>query len=120
MKTHEREIMIYYNPDSGADKRTVAHALSISQHIKAFAFGKTPSTNTSWQMILEALEKHPKELLNKSHPYYRDHIKGREFDDKGWLDILRNNPQVLKAPIAVRGDTAILCQRPTDIYQLMK
>ncbi len=119
MKTHSREIMIYYNPESSSDRQTVAHAQSVSRYIKSFAFGRTPSTGTSWQQIIHALGKHPKELLNKAHPYYQQHIRGREFDDESWINVIRHNPEILKAPIAVRGRRAIVCSTPTDIYKLM-
>lgn len=119
MKTHLREILIYYNPDSSADRKTVAHAQGMVSHLKSFSFSKAPSTGTSWQGILEALNKHPKELMNKAHPYYQKYIRGREFDSEGWLNIIRRNPDLLRAPIAIRGKRAILCSNPTDIYKLI-
>ena len=120
MKTHSREILIYYNPASSSDRKTVAHAQSVSPHIKSFAFSKSPSTGTSWNQILSALDVSPKELLNKAHPYYQEHIRGREFDDENWIKVLKNNPEMIKHPIAVRGKRAILCSTPTDIYRLTK
>ncbi len=118
MKTHFREIMIYYNPESSADRRTVAFAQTISAHVKTFEFSKSPSTGTSWQQIIAALNIHPKELLNKAHPYYQQFIRGREFDEEGWLNVLKYNPELIKAPIAIRGNKAIVCTTPTDIYKL--
>ncbi len=118
MKTHQQEILIYYNPDSTADRQTVAFAKSIVKHVKTYSFDKSPSTGTSWQQILAALELHPKELMNKAHPYYQQHIRGRDFNEQDWLNVLKYNPQIIKAPIAMRGSKAILCSTPTDIYKL--
>jgi arsenate reductase len=118
MKTHRREILIYYNPDSSNDRKTVAHAQSLAPHIRTYAFDKAPSTGTSWQQIITALSLHPKELLDKSKPYYQQHIRGREFNEQDWLNVIINNPSLLKAPIAVRGDRAIMCSNATDIYKL--
>lgn len=119
MKTNSREILIYYNPESSGDKKTVAHAKGVASHIKTYSYSKAPSTGMSWQMILNALREEPKELLNKAHPYYREHIKGKEFDAECWIKVLKNNPQMIKAPIAVRGNRVILCQNATDIYRLI-
>lgn len=118
MRTHQREILIYYNPDSSSDRRTVAHAQSIAPYIRTYSFDMAPSTGTSWQQILEALALHPKELMNKSHPYYQKNIRGREFNDQDWLNVIMYNPTLLKAPIAIRGDKAVLCSNATDIYKL--
>lgn len=118
MITHEREILIYYNPESTSDRRTIAYAQSVVPHIKTYSFSQAPSNGTSWQQIILALGVHPKELLNKAHPYYQQHIRGREFDDESWIKVLRFNPELIKAPIAMRGAKAIICATPTDIYKL--
>ena len=118
MKTHKREILIYYNPESASDRRTVAHAQSMSTHVRSYSYGKSPSTSTSWIQILHSLDVPPKELLNKAHPYYQQHIRGREFSDEDWIKVIQNNPELLKSPIAVRGKKAIVCRTPTDIYRL--
>ncbi len=120
MKTHRREILIYYNPESSSDRKTVAYAQSVVSHVRTFPFGQTPSTGASWQSIIKSLDKHPKELLNKAHPYYQANIRGREFDDENWIKVLRYNPELLKAPIAIRGKRAILCESPTDIFKLVE
>jgi arsenate reductase len=63
---------------------------------------------------------HPKELMNKAHPYYQANIRGKEFTDEDWLNVIKYNPSLLKAPIAIRGDKAVLCTNATDIYKLTK
>jgi len=118
MRTHSREILIYYNPESSSDRKTIAYARSMVPHLKAYAFAQAPSTGTSWQFILKALQLHPKELMNKAHPYYQANIRGCDFDDACWIKVIRKNPDLLRAPIAVRGNRAILCTTPTDIYKL--
>lgn len=120
MKTHNREILIYYNPESSPDRKTVAYAQSVVAHVKSYSFEKNPSSSSSWQMILKSLGRHPKELMNKAHPYYQQHIRGREFDEESWINVLQRNPQLLRAPIAIRGNKAILCESPTDIYKLVE
>jgi arsenate reductase len=120
MKTHQREILIYYNPESSNDRKTVAHAQSLVPYIRTFAFDKAPSNGTSWRQILKSLDMHPKELLNKAHPYYQSDLRGRDFDEADWVNVLRYNPSLLKAPIAIRGEKAILCTTATDVYKLME
>ena len=118
MRTHNREILIYYNPESSSDRKTVAYARSVVPHVQTYSFAQAPSTGTSWQHILNALDLHPKELMNKAHPYYQSHIRGCDFEDECWIKVIRKNPDLLRAPIAMRGSRAILCLTPTDIYKL--
>lgn len=118
MITHDRELLIYYNPTSTSDRKTIAHAQSIVPFVRSYSFAKAPSTQTSWKQIMESLELHPKEILNKADPYYQKHIRGRDFDTECWLKVIQKNPFLIKAPIAIRGKKAILCTNTTDIYRL--
>ena len=120
MKTHPREILIYYNPGSRSDRQTVAIAKSMSKHVITYSYGKTPGTGTSWTKIFNALDvDSPKELCNKAHPYYREHIKGREFESTCWANILTRTPDIIRKPIAIRGSRAIVCENPGDILKLI-
>lgn len=119
MKTSKREITIYYNPESSSDRKTVAYAQSLSRYVKAYSYKQTPCRGTTeWCKVLTALKMHPKDLMNKAHPYYQDNIRGREFDEEGWLNILRTNPELIRAPIAIRGEHVVLCLTPKDVYRL--
>ncbi len=120
MKTHQREILIYYNPESSNDKKTVAHAQGLVPHVRTYSFEKAPSTGTSWRQIVRSLDMHPKELMNKAHPYYQAEIRGKEFNDEDWLNVIKYNPAILKAPIAIRGQKAVLCTSATDVYKLSR
>lgn len=121
MKTHRREIQIYYNPESNYHRKTLAYAKSMARHVKSYAFHQTPSTGTSWQQIMKALDlEDPKILLNKADPYYQEHLRGRDFSEECWIKILQKNTHLIKFPIAMRGNRAIVCQRPKDIYKLIE
>ena len=118
MKTNPREILLFYNSESSSDRQTVAHAMSVTRHIKAYDHAKGIRSTTSWQSILNKLALHPKMLLNKAHPDYQKNIRGKEFDDEGWIYVLRNNPHLIKWPIAIKGHHVMLISTPTDIYRI--
>lgn len=118
MKVHENEILIIYNPDSSSDRKTVAHAQAVSKHVRSLAFDRSPATSTQFRGIINMLGVHPREMLNKADPYYQENIRGREFDDEDWLNVLIRNPRLLRSAIAVKGKKAIICDNPTDIYKL--
>ncbi len=119
MKSNEREIRLYYDPESNSGRMTLAYAKSLSVHVSTYAFDKAPSTSTEWKEILNGLGVSPKDILNKAHPDYQNNIKGKEYDDEGWINIILHNKHLIKAPIAIKGKRAILCQTPTDVYKLV-
>ncbi|NNC96149.1 MAG: glutaredoxin [Chitinophagales bacterium] len=117
-KLHTNEILVLYDKGSSVGKKTLAYAHSMSDHVKDLEFSKANYTTTMWKMFLKILGKHPKELLNKAHPYYKEHIKGRDFDSESWLKVLVKHPELIRAPIVIKGNKAIICDNPTDIYKL--
>ncbi len=119
MKTPEKELLLYYDPNSSVGKKTRAYAHSLTKHVRDVEIQKTRFTTTQWKQILNMLNLDPKKLLNKAHPYYQQHIRGRSFDEEGWLNILSNNPDIIRAPIVIKGNKAVLCDTPTDIYKLL-
>ena len=119
MKTNHREIYLYYDPESELGKKTKAVALSMTPHVNDQNYHKIKLSTTLWRDLLNKLELRPKDLMNRSHPYYQEHIRGRDFDMDGWLNILIRSPEIIKAPIAMRGDRAILVHTPTDLLKLI-
>jgi len=118
MKTNPREILVYYNPLSSSDRKTVAYAKTVSHHVRAYSHDQANCTPTQWQSILMKLDLEPKRLLNKAHPQYQSDLRGKEFDKEGWLSVLQNNPSLLRSPIAIKGNKAVICDSPTDILRL--
>lgn len=119
MKSHSREIIVYYDPESSSGKMTAAYAKSLSHNVILYSYEKAPPTLTGWRGILQALDMHPKELLDKSKEYYQTEIKGKDFDDEGWLNVIKRNPALIKYPIAIRGNHAVFCNTPTTILKLV-
>jgi len=120
MKTHQAEILLYYDPKSSVGKKTLAYAKSLTPHIRDLDVRKVKFTTTLWKQLLTKLDLLPKHLLNKAHPYYQENIRNRDYDEEGWLNILIKNPDLLIAPIAVNGNKAMLCKSPIDIYRFLQ
>ena len=118
MKRPENEILVYYDRNSSRAKKVLAYARTLSNHISEVEYHKTRFTPTMWRQLLQSLSLEPKALLNKAHPYYQDNVRGRDFDEEGWLNVLIRNPDLIRAPIVVKGSRAILCNNPTDILAL--
>jgi arsenate reductase len=112
------EIQLYVKANCSKSKKAVAYAKSHSNNVNTIDLSKTRGTGTIWLSILTKLNKSPKELLDKSQPYYQENIKGRDFEDRDWTNLLINNPDLVRSPIAVRGDKAIILDNPTDIYRI--
>ncbi|MGY6742403.1 MAG: arsenate reductase family protein [Cecembia sp.] len=118
MKTHPNELFFYYNPGHSVDKQMRAYAQSISNHVNEINIEREKITLTGWRSILDKLNLRPKDLLNRAHPDYQEKIAGKTWDDEGWLQILTKYPHLIKAPIAIRRNKAVLCTTPNRVLDL--
>ncbi len=119
MKTNPREILIFYNPDINKHKKTVAHAQAVADYVKTRPFSAIPTAHNVWTTIYESLEADPMSIFDDKHPKYDSLVKDKELDFDGWYKLVVNNPDMIRSPIAIREKRVILCDRQTEIYQLM-
>lgn len=118
MRMHPSELFLYFNPRNPVDKQTRAYAHAVSKYINEINVEKEKITTTGWRSILEKLNLRVKDLLNKAHPDYQNLIAGKTWDEEGWLNILIKYPYLLKAPIAIKRNKAVLCITPNEILKL--
>ncbi len=119
MRTHPNELFFYYHNNHNSGKQVKVYAQMLSKHINEVNLELEKITPTGWQKILDQLDLRPKDLLNRAHPDYQTHIAGRTWDDEGWLNILSRFSYLIKAPIAVMKDKAVLCTSPGNILRLI-
>ncbi|MBI1305579.1 MAG: glutaredoxin [Bacteroidetes bacterium] len=116
--THSHEISILYNPECSKAKKAIAYAKTFSGRVLSFEYSKQKRTPTQWREIIGNLGLRPKDLLDKSKEYYQKNIRGREFEEEDWLNVLINNPELIRSPIAIRGNRALMLDNPSDILRL--
>lgn len=117
MRIHQNEILLYYDPSMSVAKKTLAYAQSITK-VNAVEYHREHFTPTIWRQILGMLKLDPKQLVNKSKPYYQENLRGKNFEIDDWINILTHMPDLIRAPIAIKGNMAIMVDNPTDIYRL--
>jgi|GEM_PF-5252817 len=49
---------------------------------------------------------------------YTSHFEHHNFSTDDWIKMIQHNPEIMKQPIALRGDIAILIETPTDIIKI--
>lgn len=120
MKIHPNEMILFYSCEEASHKKTRSYAHSIAAHIREYNFKEYKFSKMIWKDILDMLQLEPKDLLNRADPKYQKEMAGKSFDEESWLEILIKNPCMIKAPIAIMHNKAVLCVNPKEIYKLVK
>lgn len=118
MHLSSRELTILYNERNERDKKTLSYAYTITDKINKQELNSVKVSSTLFQVFVNKLNEDPKKLINKADPYYQEFVRGKNFSASEWFDLLSNHPNLLKAPLAMYQNKAVICNTPTDILRL--
>ena len=113
-----KEITLVYDGKTSEGKKALAYAYTLSGTINKQDINNVKLSSTFVKTVMRKLELRPKDLMNRAHPYYQDNIRGRDMDQESWLKVFKKNIYLLRAPIAIQGDKAVVCDPVTKIYSL--
>lgn len=113
-----KELTLVYDSTTSEGRKALAYAYSLATKVNKQDVSAVSLSTTFVRQVLKQLNLRPKDLLNRAHPYYQTNLRGCDFDAEGWLQVVAHNPTLLRAPIALQGDNAVLCEPASLIYTL--
>jgi len=116
--TSNRQITIFYSSNSSRAKQTLAYAKAEGLAMQTIDILKTPITGTQIAELADRLGLEIKDLVNQEHPSYKVKFESHELSSEDWIKMIKKNPEIMKQPIALRGDKTILVETPTDIIKI--
>ena len=116
--TSDRQITLFYSSKSVRAKQTLAYAKAEGLPIQEIDILRTRLTGTQIAELADRLHLEIKNLVNQEHPAYTSHFEHHNFSSEDWIKMIRHNPEIIKQPIALRGDKTILVETPTDIIKI--
>jgi len=116
--TSDRQITVFYSSKSRRAKQTMAYTKAEGLPIQEVDILKTKLTGTQIAELADRLSIHIKDLVNQEHPSYKKRFEHHDFSERDWIKMIQHNPEIMKQPIALRGDITILVETPTDIIKI--
>lgn len=116
--TSNREIILFYNPNSIIAEKTLAYANTYGLPVREVDILKTPFTGTQLEELAESLHLSIDNLANQEHPEFEKYFGKPNLSDDDWIKILRNNPHLIIGPIAIKGKKTLIIKTPSDIIKL--
>jgi len=116
--TSERQITLFCISNSSRAKQTFAYAKAEGLPILQIDMLKTPLTGTQIAELADRLGIAVKDLVNQEHPSYTHKFEHHDLSTEDWIKMVKKNPEIMKQPIALRGDRTILIETPTDIIRI--
>jgi len=116
--TSDRQIILIYSSKSVRAKQTLAYAKAEGLPIQEIDILKSKLTGTQIIELAERLQIKVEDLVNQKHPSYKSHFEYHDYSVRDWIKMIQHNPEIMKQPIALRGDVTILVETPSDIIKI--
>lgn len=115
----KNEIKFLYNSANKDEREAYAYAISLRKHkINELDISKTKLTRIQLAQLATKLKVPVIELFDSKSSYYRDKIKGKEWEDNDLLLILTEEIEALKTPIMVYADKAVFLGSKYDTNKI--
>ncbi len=114
----KNQITFIYLSDSIRAKKALAYSRSAGIPIRDIDISKTILTGTQIAEIASNLGLRISELINQNHPTYVEKHAHLDLVENDWIKMIQHEPEIMKQPIAMRGEECVLIESPTDILRL--
>jgi arsenate reductase len=119
MHYDRNELVLLYNEQNEKDRKTLAYAMTITSKVNRQEVNSVRFSDTMFGIMLDRLNVNGKKVVNKADPQYQVNFKGKELSGDDWHAVIRNNPYLLRSPIAMFRNKVIICETPTDVLKVL-
>lgn len=107
-------ITIFHNPRCSKSRLGLDYLKTKTEDFEIIDYLKTGLTKEILQQIIQRLNVKPVELVRTQEDYFKQQLKGKIFSDEEWIQIIIENPKLLKCPIIVNKYKAVWAD-PADL-----
>lgn len=106
-------LKIYHNPRCSKSRLGLEYLKSKSVDFEVVEYLKEGLDEEGLKEILLKTNLAPIDLVRTNEDVYKKELKGKNFTDEEWIDIIIENPKLLHRPI-VLGDKKAVIARPAE------
>lgn len=116
----DKEITIIYYSEDHLGKQILALAQAEFFPIRDIDLAHNKLTGTQWAELARKLNIEIKDLIDTEDPdFVRKFKEAKNFSDIDWLTLLEHNPDILKAPIVMKGTKIVMMSNAQDMVHFI-
>ena len=101
-------ITIYHNSRCRKSRGGLEYLQKKGVDFEIVEYLKNPLSPEEIGDLLKKMKKKPADIIRTQEEIYKKNYKGKKFADEEWLKILSENPKLIRRPIVVKEDKAVL------------
>lgn len=116
---HHIVMQIYHNPRCSKSRAALQYLEEKGYDIEIKKYLAEGLSETELKEIIAKTGKEMHFFVRIHEKDYIGNYKGKEFSDEEWIKILVENPRLLRRPIVVNGNKAVLAIPPENIEEIV-
>lgn len=112
-------LKIYHNPRCSKSRAGLKFIIDNSLQHEVVEYLKEELSANDLKALIYKTGLKPADLVRTQEDFFKKNLKGKEFSDDEWCDILAENPKLLHRPIVVNGEKATWAQPPENINNIL-
>lgn len=111
-----KELTIIYHSDNHIGRQILAYAETEGLPIHDIDLAHVKLTNLHWAELASRLQIEIKDLINIEAPDFINRFNDlNDLSENDWLTLLVHNPNILSAPIVMKGDKIVMMSNSQDM-----
>jgi len=112
-------LRIYHNPQCKKSRAGLKYLQDSGVAFEVVEYLKNPLKEKELEKLLVKLNKKPAEVIRIQEDYYKQNLKGKNFEDHEWIKIIIQNPKLLQRPIVEKEYKAVIGDLVENIDSLL-
>lgn len=112
-------IKIYHNPRCRKCREGLRYLQEKGIQPVIIDYMSSPLTEDEISDLVKLLGIRPIDMVRTHEELFKKELKNKNFTDQEWIKILAENPQLIKRPIVVTNQKAVLGQSPEAIDNIL-
>ncbi|MCX6304457.1 MAG: arsenate reductase [Bacteroidetes bacterium] len=113
-------LRIYHNPSCKKSRAGLKFLQESGQSFEVMEYLKNPLTEKELEKLLVKLNLKPADILRTQEEYYRQNLKGKNFEDHELVKIILQYPKLLQRPVVEGKYKAVVGDPVENIIPLLK
>ena len=111
---------IYHNPRCKKSRETLAILEEKNIEKEIILYLKNPPSPKELKKILYLLNLTPLELIRKEEKIFKEKIKGQNFSNDDYIEMMCEFPIIIQRPIIIKNERAVIGRPPKKVLDLLK
>ncbi len=112
------KISVYHNPRCRKSRAGLDLVKSRADEIEIIDYLNAGISAACIKKLSQQLNVNITDMVRTQEDYFRKELKGKNFSNEEWAQIISENPKLLKRPIVVKGNKAAIVESADDLEKL--